>query len=64
MKRGKVTMFEYCKTILQKIAFSGKLFRKEYKKALRYLTADEQVELRRWVRETFLPRPKNSDQIA
>jgi hypothetical protein len=60
MERGKVTMFEYCKTILKKIAFNGQLFRKEYKKAFRYLTTAEQSELREWVRANFLPRPKNS----
>lgn len=40
----------YCKLILQKMRFSRKLFLKEYRKSLSYLTAEEQVELKKWVR--------------
>lgn len=64
MKEGrKMTMFEYCKMILRKLAFNGHLFRKEYKKAFRYLTAAEQIQLRQWVRATFLQSPKSPNQI-
>lgn len=46
----KKSMLGYCKLILEKMRFSKKLFLKEYRKSLHYLTADEQVELKRWVR--------------
>lgn len=44
-------MLAYCKLILEKMRFSKKLFLKEYRKSMAYLTAEEQVELKRWVRE-------------
>lgn len=47
----KRSMLAYCKTILEKMSFSKKLFLKEYRKSLSYLTAEEQLELKRWVRQ-------------
>jgi len=44
-------MLGYCKLILEKMSFSRKLFLKEYRKSLSYLNAEEQVELKRWLRE-------------
>jgi len=49
-KGFKRSMLVYCKLILQKMSFSKKLFLKEYRKSLSYLTAEEQVELKKWVR--------------
>ena len=49
-KTFKRSMLAYCKLILQKMRFSRKLFLKEYRKSLSYLTAEEQVELKKWVR--------------
>ena len=42
-------MLEYSKFILSKVAFDKKLFRKEFKKAFRYLNADERRALVIWV---------------
>lgn len=42
-------MLAYCKLVLLKMSFSKKLFLKEYRKSLTYLTEEEQGELRRWV---------------
>jgi hypothetical protein len=47
----KRNMLGYCKLILVKMRFSKKLFLKEYRKSLSYLSAEEQVELKKWVRE-------------
>jgi hypothetical protein len=49
-KNFKQSMLGYCKTILEKMSFSKKLFLKEYRKSLTYLSVDEQNELRKWVR--------------
>lgn len=53
MSAFKVSMFEYCKTILEKISFSRKLFLKEYRKSLHYLNTNERTEFKRWVRMRF-----------
>lgn len=52
----KRSMLAYCKLILKKMSFSKKLFLKEYRKSLSYLTREEQVELKKWVRENALLR--------
>ena len=49
-KDFKNSMLAYCKLILEKMSFSRKLFRKEYRKSLSYLNDEEQSELRRWLR--------------
>jgi hypothetical protein len=49
----KVTMFEYCKMILEKLSFDRRLFRKEYKKSFKYLAPAERAAFRKWVRERF-----------
>jgi hypothetical protein len=46
----KLSMLEYSKIILSKISFDRRLFKKEYKKAFRYLDNDERLLLRQWVR--------------
>ncbi len=48
--RFKVSMLEYSKLVLSKIRFDEKLFRKEYRKALRYLDRRDREALRDWVR--------------
>ena len=47
MKKG---MLEYCKIILEKMSFSRRLFRREYKKTFAYLAPAEHEELKRWLR--------------
>ncbi|MBT1705645.1 hypothetical protein KK060_20310 [Fulvivirgaceae bacterium PWU20] len=43
-------MLEYSKVILSKISFDKKLFRKEYRKAFKYLDNGERAALKNWVR--------------
>lgn len=50
----KTTMLEYVKTILKKVSFDRRLFRKEYKKSLSWLTSHEINELRNWLRQQRL----------
>lgn len=50
-KNFKRSMLAYCKLILHKMSFSKKLFLKEYRKSFSYLNEEEQVELKRWVRD-------------
>ncbi len=40
---------EYAKTILQKVSFDARLFRKELKKSLTLVSAEERSLLREWV---------------
>ena len=49
-KNFKQSMLAYCKTILEKMSFSRKLFLKEYRKSFSYLSEEEQNELKKWVR--------------
>ena len=48
-------MLDYCKLILKSVSFDQKLFRKEYRKALRWLSPLEIVSLKLWVRENLVP---------
>ena len=50
-KGFKQSMLAYCKVVLQKMSFSKRLFLKEYRKSLAWLSPEEQNELRRWVRD-------------
>lgn len=40
---------EYAKMILQKVSFDARLFRKELKKSLSWVTHEEARDLRDWV---------------
>lgn len=54
MGRFSVSMFEYCKIILEKLSFNRALFRKEYRKSLRFLEdPEDRSRLRRWARKRF-----------
>ena len=44
-------MLEYVKLILIKVSFDRRLFRKEYKKSLAWLSPNEAMELKAWLRE-------------
>ncbi len=52
-RRFKTKMIEYCKNILHHFTFDRALFRKEYRKSLQYLNAEDQAELKHWVRNNF-----------
>jgi len=51
-------MLEYCKLILEKISFSRRLFRREYRKTFRYLGPKEHFELKKWLRTKMKGNPK------
>jgi hypothetical protein len=61
-KKFKLSMLEYSKVILSKISFDKKLFRKEYKKAFRYLDKDDRVALKHWVRAQWSSVLNTSDR--
>lgn len=46
-------MFEYTKQILLKVSFDRMLFRKELKKAMKWLKSDERRMLMLWCVATF-----------
>lgn len=46
-------MFEYTKQILTKVSFDRMLFRKELKKAMKWLKSDERRMLMVWCLATF-----------
>lgn len=50
MKKNKL---EYAKTILKKVSFDVKLFRKELAKSYQFLLEDEIKELMDWVVQNF-----------
>lgn len=52
-RKFKLSMLEYSKIILSKISFDRRLFRKEYKKAFRYLDSNERKALKQWVRSEW-----------
>lgn len=46
----KCSMLDYSKFILSKMTFDKKLFKKEFRKAFRYLNREERRQLIIWVR--------------
>ena len=48
-----MTMFQYTKIILEKVSFDPKIFRKELKKAVNYVTKEEYRILKSWASEKF-----------
>lgn len=46
-------MIDYCKYVLEKFAFSSRLFRKEYKKCLILLEPAVHLDFKSWVRSRF-----------
>ena len=51
-------MFEYTKTVLQKVSFSSDLFCKELEKALQRLLPHEINELSIWLRQYTSNKPE------
>lgn len=45
------TMLDYCKLILKSVSFDRNLFKKEYRKSLRWLSPLEAVSLKIWLRQ-------------
>jgi hypothetical protein len=50
-------MLEYVKTILEKVSFDDKLFKKEFEKAVNMLLPEEVTELISWIRKNFEGQP-------
>lgn len=48
-------MLEYSKIILEKVSFDQKLFRKEYRKAVKMLNEEEAGKLHEWCLKHFGP---------
>ena len=51
-------MFEYTKTVLEKVSFNTELFKKELEKAVNRLLPFEVKELFLWLREVTLNKPE------
>jgi hypothetical protein len=45
-------MLDYYKTVLGNVTFDAMLFRKELRKAMRQLIADDRVRLRDWLKHS------------
>lgn len=46
-------MFEYSKLILKKVSFDKNLLKKEFEKALTYLSKEEQKEFKHWYQQHY-----------
>lgn len=46
-------MYELSKTVLERVSFDKSLFKKELRKALRYLSLDEMKKLKLWAIASF-----------
>ncbi len=49
-RNNECKMLNYCKLILEKMAFDRRLLIKEYRKSLRWLDSTESQELKAWMR--------------
>lgn len=52
-------MLEYAKIILPKVSFSRDLFRKELRKCINWVEADQRQDLYAWCRHKFQKRYPN-----
>jgi hypothetical protein len=50
----KNSMLAYCKQILGIVSFNRTLFKKEYKKSVKWLSPTEVAELKLWIRKTIV----------
>ncbi|WP_185716230.1 hypothetical protein [Larkinella knui] len=46
-----MSWFEYSQCVLKKVDFDGRLFRKELRKLLRWLSPAERLQLLQWCRQ-------------
>lgn len=46
-------MLEYSKKIIQKVSFDKSLLKKEFRKALSYLSEQEQKEFKYWYQQRY-----------
>jgi hypothetical protein len=52
--KDRKTMLDYSKLILKSVSFDSKLFKKEYRKSLQWLSPLEVVSLKIWLRQQQL----------
>ena len=50
-------MLAYTMLIFEKVSFEPKLFRKELKKAIKYVSRDEYAQLKLWCQQKFKSIP-------
>ncbi len=58
------SMLKYCKLILDKMSFDRNLLRKEYRKSLRWLTHEECLKLKEWMRVRFSGRDSRTSEFS
>lgn len=51
-------MLEYTKTVLQKVSFDARLFRRELEKAIDRLLPNELIELKQWLLQFVTDKPE------
>ncbi|MDM9630636.1 hypothetical protein [Robiginitalea aurantiaca] len=51
-------MLEYTKTVLQKVSFDARLFRRELEKAVERLMPNELKELKQWLLQFVTDKPE------
>lgn len=59
-----MNMLEYTKTILEKVSFDPRIFRKELRKAVKYVTKEEYDYLKSWVRKKFGKRSTTKPNLV
>lgn len=51
-------MLEYTKTVLKKVSFDARLFRRELEKAIERLLPNELMELKEWLLQFVTDKPE------
>jgi hypothetical protein len=57
-------MLEYTKIILEKVSFDPRIFRKELRKSVNYVTKEEYGHLKAWVKQKFGKRDKTKTSLT
>ena len=57
--KNKKSMLDYCKQILEAVHFDRRLFRKEYRKSIKWLPEPEVKKLKNWIRKEVCFLPNN-----
>ncbi len=53
-----MTLLEFSKMILEKVSFEPRIFKKEFRKALRRISVEESIHLKEWCKEKFKKKRK------
>jgi hypothetical protein len=57
-------MLEYTKTVLQKVSFDARLFRRELEKAIHRLLPNELEELKQWLLQFVTDKPELRQELV